>query len=113
MNANETTAAAINIGDKERSFDFSTQDLEGPRACYVEGTVERLEEQGGCLRYVVKVDRQVFGGEEVDDGPEYVCPPVNGTRKFFGGTTNGVHLIEQDEDEVTWVTWADLVKAHS
>lgn len=91
---------SISVGDRVRSFDFSTspggRDLEGERACYVEGRVEELVEVEGCLRYRILVERDVFGGEDstVRVG-RYCHPPVNGTPRLIGGAmvTNFVELI--------------------
>ena len=89
----------IQVGSKVRSFDFARGDggreLEGERACYVEGIVEGFKEVEGCERYIVRVDRKVFGGEEEDilGRFPYVYPPVNGTPKLFGGVCDGVELV--------------------
>ena len=88
----------IQVGDRVRSFDFSTspggRDLEGERACYVEGRVEDLVEVEGCLRYRILVDRDVFAGEESDRRVgRHVTPPVNGTRSTLGGATDFVELV--------------------
>ena len=87
----------ITVGDRVRSFHFDGRDLTGDRACYVEGVVvgftdERLH---GCSRYVIEVDREIFGGEVVTGGPEKVHPPVNGTPKLFGGVSDNVVRIER------------------
>ena len=85
----------IEVGDKVRSFDFDyCRDLTGERACYVEGYVVGIEPHGGCDRYVIAVDRAVFGGEEREVWPKKVYPPVNGTRKLMGGTCSGVEVIQ-------------------
>jgi len=89
---------SISIGDRVRSFDFSTapggRDLDGDRACYVEGKVVGFDFVEGCKRYRILVDRDVFGGKDEDRRQgALVTPPVNGTRKSFGGTTNFVELI--------------------
>ena len=89
---------SISVGDRVRSFDFSRgpdgRDLEGERACYVEGRVEELVEVEGCLRYRIAVDRDVFSGEDSDHRVgSVVFPPVNGTRSTFGNVTNFVELI--------------------
>ncbi len=92
----------IQVGDRVRSFDFADtfedgeqfgRDLEGERACYVEGRVEEFVRVEGCLRYRILVDRDVFGGKESDRRVgRYVTPPVNGTPKSFGGVTEFVEL---------------------
>jgi len=91
---------SIAVGDRVRSFDFSTspggRDLEGERACYVEGRVEELVEVEGCLRYRILVERDVFGGKEESTRVGRYChPPVNGTPRLIGGAlvTNFVELV--------------------
>ena len=84
----------ITIGTKVRSFDFDGRDLEGDRACYVEGKVVGFhKEEYGCERYIIEVDRQVFGGEEKTNFPPVVNPPVNGTPTLWGDTTHFVEAI--------------------
>lgn len=97
----------IKIGDKVRSFDFADgdfgRDLTGERACYVEGFVVDITrmvpaEDGflmdaGCDRYVIEIERQVFGGEEVDEPLDRVYPPVNGTPTWGDRVTNCVEVI--------------------
>ncbi len=90
----------ISVGDRVRSFDFATspggRDLEGERACYVEGVVEDLVRIDGCLRYKILVERDVFGGkEESTRVGRYMHPPVNGTPRLIGGAsvTNFVELL--------------------
>jgi hypothetical protein len=91
---------SVSVGDRVRSFDFSTapggRDLDGDRACYVEGRVESLVKVEGCLRYRILVERDVFGGEDstVRVG-RYMHPPVNGTPRLLGGAsvTNFVELV--------------------
>lgn len=96
----------IQVGDKVRSFDFSDthentagvdesygRDLTGDRACYVEGEVLGFSEVEGCERYLIKVERDVFGGKDSDRRVgRHVHPPVNGTPKSLGGTTDFVEL---------------------
>ena len=93
----------IQVGDRVRSFDFAEsfddgaqfgRDLEGERACYVEGVVLDLADREGCPRYEIHVDRDVFGGEESDRRVgRVVYPPVNGTPKSFGGVCDSVELV--------------------
>ncbi len=92
--------ASIQVGDRVRSFDFATspggRDLEGERACYVEGVVEELVRVDGCLRYKIRVERDVFGGEDCTVRVGRYChPPVNGTPRLIGGAsvTNFVELL--------------------
>tara|TARA_A100001037_G_C14961359_1_gene549516 strand:- start:285 stop:545 length:261 start_codon:yes stop_codon:yes gene_type:complete len=85
----------IQVGDKVRSFDFAnSRDIDGERACYVEGRVEEFVTRQGCQRYRILVERCVFGGKEVDGrAGTYVFPPVNGTPTPFGGLTCFVELV--------------------
>ena len=80
--------AEIIPGTRVRSFDFDGRDVEGERACFVEGTVVGFRELEGCTRYDIIVDRRVFGGEDCAlsmDG-ERVFPPVNGTPRCSGAS---------------------------
>ena len=93
----------IQVGDKVRSFDFAGpfangakygRDLEGERACFVEGVVEAVVEREGCPRYEIRVNRDVFGGEESDRRVgNLVYPPVNGTPSLFGYDCDNVELV--------------------
>ena len=57
---------SISVGDRVRSFDFPyCRDLDGQRACFVEGRVVDFKELEGCQRYVIDVERCVFGGKAV------------------------------------------------
>lgn len=86
--------AEIIPGTRVRSFDFDGRDVEGERACFVEGTVVGFCELEGCTRYDILVDRRVFGGEDRTREGERVFPPVNGTPKLFGGVCDGVVALE-------------------
>lgn len=86
--------AEIIPGTRVRSFDFDGRDVEGERACFVEGTVVGFCEIGGCTRYDIIVDRRVFAGEDRTREGERVFPPVNGTPKLFGGVCDGVVALE-------------------
>jgi hypothetical protein len=103
----------IKVGDKVRSFDFANtyrdgtqtgRDLEGERACYVEGTVFELLKPGeksgasdyvaeGCGRIGIVVERQVFAGNEKDTRSSRVWAPENGVKDLHGGVTDGVEEI--------------------
>jgi hypothetical protein len=83
----------ITEGQRVRSFDFDGRDLEGERACYVEGTVMGFDNIQGCDRYVIKVSKRVFGGEEVTPEDDTFIPPVNGTPTWMGGVTNCVEAM--------------------
>jgi len=86
----------IKIGDKVRSFDFSpNKDLEGDRACYIEGTVIDLGMvKEGCPRYEIKVEKRIFGGEVIAEAEDMVYPPINGTPTRFGRPTDYVEIIK-------------------
>ena len=80
---------------------FFLIDLEGPDACYVEGVVEGLKNVEGCLRYDIRVTREVFKGVErkFEEGPwpsHRVYPLVNGTPTILGRITDGVVKIEEE-----------------
>ncbi len=93
----------IQVGDRVRSFDFADtfedgtqygRDLEGERACYVEGVVVGFDNIEGCDRYRILVDRDVFGGKDDDRRiGRLVTPPINGTPKLFGSGTDFVESI--------------------
>ena len=88
----------IKVGDRVRSFDYVQgdfgRDLDGDRACYVEGIIEDLVEREGCPRYAIRVDYDVFGGDERNHRVgNLVYPPVNGTPTSFGGDCNYVELV--------------------
>ena len=92
----------IVVGSRVRSFDFPyNRDLEGDRACYVEGTVEAMgwmDDFRDCPRYKIKVERKVWGGENVslsrEEETHHVFPPVNGTPRLGGDVCDGVVLID-------------------
>ena len=81
------------IGDRVRSFDFECHDLEGERACYMEGQVVGLEQVEGCWRYKIEVRKSIFRGMDMTDFPSVIYPPVNGTPRLFGDVCNGVVAI--------------------
>ena len=84
------------IGTQVRSFDFHhMRDLDGPRSCYMEGTVTGFEEVRGCMRYVIEVDRCIGQGKELpaQEYPPTIYPPVNGTPTWSGRVTDGVEAI--------------------
>lgn len=91
-------ADEIKVGSRVRSFDFFHRDLEGERACYVEGVVETVGEViEGCPRYAIRVTRSVFGGKPSKRYSEdaVVYPPVNGTPSLLSGLTNYVELLDE------------------
>lgn len=88
----------IVVGSRVRSFDFptTTRDLEGDRACFVEGIVEGVERHSfDCPRYVLRATRRVFTGKEKPVPDELFFPPLNGTPMAWAGrVTDGVEVIE-------------------
>lgn len=92
----------ITPGTKVRSFDFDSRDLEGERACYVEGFVVTILRTGesfavgegkvacfhDCDRYVIQSACRVWSGkrEEPREAEEWIFPPVNGTPTWDGET---------------------------
>ena len=89
MNAQQN----IKVGDRVRSFDFESRDLEGIHAAYCEGVVTEIRSIRGGDHYIIAVERRVFGGEEVDVFLPEVAPPVNGRPKMLGGVTDGVFRV--------------------
>ena len=82
------------VGDRVRSFDFhGNKDLEGPRACYMEGQITGLQMLEGCWRYKIEVSKCVGAGKVREQFPDVIFPPVNGTPRMFGGECNGVELL--------------------
>ena len=82
------------VGDRVRSFDFhGNKDLEGPRACYMEGQITGLQMLEGCWRYKIEVSKCVGAGKVREQFPDVIFPPVNGTPRMFGGECNGVEVI--------------------
>ena len=89
---------AIEVGTRVRSFDFPLMtreglalgvELEGERACYMEGVVEAIGEDDleGCRRYRILVDKIVRSGVvsplNVPEGERaLIYPPLNGTPTF-------------------------------
>ncbi len=102
--ATPTAARQIQVGDIVRSFDFPdhNRDLTSPLACFVDGEVVDIGRfdfgyvgsgSRSCDRYQIRVIRRVFGGADEPFADEFVYPPVNGTRRYLGGVTDGVELI--------------------
>lgn len=103
----------IKVGSRVRSFDFPSDcgkfgfSLEGERAAYVEGFVLSIgwkeTDNGSFNAYEIGVYKDVFGGKErfgkYSRKGTRTFAPVNGTRKLFGGETNGVVLVEDNDYE--------------
>lgn len=104
---------AISVGQTVRSYDFAFglkgnnrplgMEDSGERASWIEGIVHAIGEDviEGCPRYKIEVvlrrrGKQVSQIETSD--PEYVYPPVNGTRSLMGGVTCGVTAIHLPDD---------------
>ena len=86
----------IIIGDKVRSFDFGDRDLEGKRACYIEGIVEAIGkflDFQSCEVYKDKCTKKDFGGEVRENHEEHYYPPKNGTTMMIGGKCDFVTKI--------------------
>lgn len=85
----------IKVNDRVRSFDFPFgRELTGEKACFVEGRVIGNKTIDGCLRYVILVNREVWGGKEVAITRKTVYPPVNGIPQAFGSrVTDGVQKL--------------------
>jgi len=108
-----TEIQKISVNDKVRSFDFAGRDLEGERACYIEGTVVAMGEViEGCARYEIMVERQVFGGKELTGEHSLVghpvYPPLNGTPTWGDEVTGCVYRIEPVNcNGWTWSEWVN------
>jgi hypothetical protein len=123
-----------NLYDRVRSFDFAEIwdfpdpkdtsenpapthktgfDLEGERACYVEGVVLAIIEPGetgpcgyksmDCTRVCILVDREVRKGEETlltvealgrNYLPKFVYPPQNDVESWLGSVCCGIEVID-------------------
>ena len=86
----------VEVGSNVRSFDFHyMRDLEGRRSCYMEGEVTDIVEHPhfGYKCYEIQVNRVICGGEENDEMPVTIYPPVNGTPTTMGRITDGVEVI--------------------
>jgi len=82
------------IGDRVRSFDFhGNKEVEGPRACYMEGQITGITREFDCWRYKIEVRKCVGGGKVQTDFPSVIYPPLNGTERMFGEVCNGVEKI--------------------
>ena len=88
--------SGLEVGDRVRSFDFESREIDGDHAYYMEGTVVALVMFQGCARYRIKVEVIVRGGiifPMVSADFDHVLPPINGTPKLLSGTCDGVELI--------------------
>jgi hypothetical protein len=91
----------IKVGDRVRSFDFGSREVEGEAACFVEGVVRNITNPAidtmfrDCAHYEIRVDRRVLAGEEINGAiiGGLVYPPVNGTPSTFSGITDYVELV--------------------
>ena len=93
----KTTLKQFKPGDKIRSFDFDSKDLEGNNACYIEGVVEAITEHpvsGGGRYYKFKCTRKIFGGKEIKESiGDEVYAPLNGMKTWTGEELNQVEKI--------------------
>jgi hypothetical protein len=85
----EITWDKILIGDRVRSFDF-----ENNETCFMDGKVISIEYKDGCDRYVISVDFCCFDSEEHYDYPDFIYPPVNGTKQLFS-LIGFTHLVKK------------------
>lgn len=97
-----TSNDPISVGDLVRSFEFSgRRDISGPGACYVEGRVEEVRQSvhfGRCPVYVIRVQKEIYGGEEEFDRIGIkVTTPINGTPTLRGDVCNFVERVETDD----------------
>jgi hypothetical protein len=103
MASDSKSNSTIEVGSKVRSYDFESRDLEGERACYVEGYVMEvgvvLE---GCPRYRIAVDKRVFGGKVLNgsEAEQDVFPPVNGTASWLGKPIDVVVCIDDAAEAI-------------
>lgn len=103
----------IQIGSCVRSYSFAFGlkgndrplglEDKGERASWFEGIVRSIGEIEieGCPRYKIEVKLKRSAGEiteATERDPEYVYPPVNGTRSILGGVTCGVLVIHLPDD---------------
>lgn len=103
----------IAVGQAVRSYDFAFglkgnsrplgMEDKGERASWIEGIVHSIGEEiiEGCPRYKIEVVLRRRGAEVKERGskePQYVYPPVNGTRSTMGGVTCGVTAIQLPDD---------------
>ena len=93
IRASEFVKDLLPIGTRVRSFDFPCRDTDGENACFMEGTITGFQRVAGCLRYVIRVERAVFGGKEQKDFPRNVFPPPNGTPTMLGNETDGIEVL--------------------
>lgn len=100
---NATQAHELKVGDKVRSYDsWHWRDIPADERSCIIGTIEAIlsgdenpTEQGcGCYKISVEAWRQGYGEElAAEHLPDYVYPPVNGTKTLFGDITDGVQKI--------------------
>ena len=88
----------VKVGTRVRGYDFDNRNLVGDRASYIEGVIESIGVfSEGCDRYAIRVDRDVFGGKESKARVgQLVFPPLNGTPSLFGGVTNFVEVLTEE-----------------
>lgn len=71
----------IRVGDRVRAYDYECRDITGPKACYTEGVVVEMIDDGNIPdgRYVIKVDRDVWTGKDMKVRVGHnVYPAANG-----------------------------------
>lgn len=85
----------IVVGSYVRSHDFEDRVRPGKRAeCYIEGTVTGFMEREGSQRYIIKAEKRVWDGKEIQLDPteREICPPVNGTIR--ASTDEAMYQVE-------------------
>ena len=92
----KNTVKTVKVGDKVRSFDFDSHEVEGRDACYVEGVVESIEghPMGGGGEYVkFLITKKIFSGKErTGSVGEFNWVPQNGQETWTGKLTN--HIVK-------------------
>jgi hypothetical protein len=100
----------VPVGAKVRSFDFP--DSPERALHYVEGKVVAILKVGevfafeddrgirqepqfhDCDRYAIRVSAKARSGVRTEiEETRFVFPPLNGTRSWLGGVTNGVEVV--------------------
>lgn len=100
---------AICIGDIVKSYDFEHRD-----DCFVIGQVTNYGTvMEGCERYEIVPFQRWAAGDLVDlpTEPEQrvFYPPINGTRHSFGGFTNFVQKLDEDQAAI----WREKLRDHA
>ena len=87
----------VEVGDYVRAYDYGCRDLTGNNACFVEGKVVDIIDDGDVVngRYVVLVEKDVWTGKAMDVRVgSRVFPPRNG-RTIQRTTMNRVEVLRK------------------